>query len=711
MRFILISVLAFSALVNSGQQDRTPAAAPQATLRSTSQEVLLDVVVRDKKGHLVKGLTANDFELTDDGARQTIRSFRQVIGPETPPEAPASGAAASTTTRVAEEKAAALDPFKQVRIITLAFDRLGPDARNIARKAVEDLLKTEGGPNLFFAVFYIDQNLSIVQPYTTNKDLVWKAVARVTASPSTLYKSEEDQIVAPAALSGAAATATSGPAAGGPAADAFALMMHDMAQFNEDVERPLRSRATLNALEALIPPQYRLPGRKTLMYFCEGINIAPEYVDEFHALISSANRANVSVYGIDARGLNSMSQTAGGASLLSGALAAHASQQAAHSGAVTRDQATGIDHALASIQANTQNSLEELSQKTGGFMIANTNDLRPGLHRVAEDLDTHYEIAYSPQILTFDGHFRQIAVTVKRPDARVQTRDGYYALPFLPGQSVMPFEVPMLSALAGATLPRDIVFRSSGLHFRSSTGEPLGVVVFDVPLNGIEFTKDQGKQLYQVHFSVLALLKDAQGSVVRKFSQDVPRQGPLATLNGFRAGHFIYSQYTPLAPGRYTLETVVSDRITGKISARKSSVLIPPVTDGVGISSLVRVRSVFPKDADAVRADDPFQVAAEKISPGLEEDAKAGSGAVSFFFTVYAKSGDQAIPGLNIEFFQDGQRVGHAEPKLQAPDIRGIIPYIASTPLDSFKPGQYELRVTVSQDGKAATERTLVTIE
>ncbi len=710
----LILTLAVVALVGHAQQDR-PVEAPQATVKSTSQEVLLDVVVRDKKGHLVKDLTAKDFDLLDDGQKQTIRSFRLVTRFEGGPDTNTSSAVAPTVVGATGGKpGTALDPLRQIRIISLVFGPLGPDARKNARTAVEDLLKTEGGSNLFFGVFAIDQRLTIVQPYTLNKDLVWKAVDRITSSTSSVYKAEEDQVVAP--VPGSDPTAASGPSAapssGSAAAAVFAQMVHDMQQFNEDVEGPWRSRAVLIALESLIGPQSRLPGRKTVLFFCEGLYVAPEYVDEFKGLISNANRANVSFYGFDARALSSLSPSAGGLGALRSAAAASGSQQLARGGPVSRDQMTIVDHSNVAIRANTQLSLAEISEKTGGFMIANTNDLRPGMHHVTEDLDTHYELAYSPSIKSYDGRFRAITVTVNRPEARVQTRNGYYALPFVPGQSILPYEVPMLSALSAAVLPNAIPFRAVGLHFKSSTGDPLAVVVVDVPLAGIDFARDQANHLYQTHFSVLALLKDLDGTVIRKLSQDVPRQGPIDKLDAFKNGHFIYSQYAPLPPGRYLLETVVIDRQTGKMGAMRSSVLIPPSAGNLAISSLVRVRSVSPGVPDTLAANDPFQVESDKISPSLDETAHVGAGSqVSLFFAVYVPPGSTSVPGLSIEFLQDGNPIGQGKPKLLAPDSRGIIPYIAATPLDSFKPGQYEVRVTVSQDGKTATERTLLVIE
>jgi hypothetical protein len=491
-----------------------------------------------------------------------------------------------------------------------------------------------------------------------------------------------------------------------------------MLQFSQTLDRQLQGRSTLYALKALINQQYQLPGRKTLLFFCEGLNIPPEYLEEFEGLISNANRANVSVYGIDARGLFTFSQNSQGGSLLTQATNSSRTMQTARYGPVTRDQATAGDRSEEAIRANSQNSLADLSDKTGGFMIANTNDLRTNLKHITEDVDTHYELAYSPDIRIFDGHFRKIAVKLDRPEMKLQTRSGYNALPFVQGQPLMTYEMPMLNALTAAPLPRDIPFRSSGLHFKSATGDPVGVVVIDVPLEGIEFTKDETNHVYQTHFSVLAMFKDAQGSIVRKFSQDVPRQGPLDKLDAFKMGHFIYTQHAPLPPGRYTLETAVQDRKTGKISAKKSAMVIPPASQNAALSSLVRVRSVAPMDTSETavmveRSDDPFQMAAGKISPGLDDAAKAAPGSLlSIFFTVYAQPGSQTSPDLGVEFLQDGKVIGRGSPKLPAPDSHGVIPYIASTPLDSFKPGQYEMRVTISQNGKAtAAERTMFTIE
>jgi len=692
-RLLVVAVTLLSALPSEGQQDQPPTVTPQTPLvRTTSQEVLLDVVVRDKRRRLVKNLSAKDFQLIDDGEPQTIRSFRQVTRAETPAEG-ASGPGP-----------AGLDPFRQIRIITLVFDHLGLDARNRARIAVEDLLKMETGPNLFFAVFSVEWGLSIFQPYTADKELVRKAVGRATSSAASYYRSDSDQIEEELATT---------PQGGSPASTALAQLARDMLTFSRDSQRGILGGNTLFALEPVISLQHRLPGRKTLLFFSEGVYVPPAYREEFQGLISSANRANVSVYGIDAGGLSTLSPNFVGGSLLSQAAEISLSQQVQSDGPVTYDRATALEWGDTAIPANSQSALREISERTGGFLIANSNNLRTNIRRVSEDVDTHYELAYSPNIGNFDGHFRKIVVHVKRSKVSVQSRSGYYALPFVPGVTLLPYELPMLNALAAPTLPRDIPFRSLGLHFKSSSGEPLAVVVFDVPLEDIEFTRDEVNRLYQAHFSVLALFKDAQGSVVRKLSQDVPRVGSLSTLDSSKAGHFFYSNSTPIPPGRYTFETAVCDRNSGKVSAQKTFLLISPPAKSLGISSLVRVRSFSAMDpAEPVSGDNPFRVEAGRISPGIGETFKADDDSVlSIFFTVYVEPESQANPLLQIDFLQDGRLIYRGQPDLPAPDSNGLIPYIASTPLGFFKPGQYEVRVTATLDGKVATERTLLVLE
>lgn len=134
-------------------------------------------------------------------------------------------------------------------------------------------------------------------------------------------------------------------------------------------------------------------------------------------------------------------------------------------------------------------------------------------------------MTYSPTIETYDGHFRRIAVKVARPDVKVQSRSGYFALPYIPGQTVFPYEVPMLSALSATPPPKAIAFRSGVKFFRATTA-----VVFDVPLKDITMVKDTTAKSFRCNLALLGLFKDSQGEIVKKVTRDVPVTNSLENL-------------------------------------------------------------------------------------------------------------------------------------------------------------------------------------
>jgi VWFA-related protein len=654
------------------------AAQPPPVIGSTRQEVLLDVIVRDKKGKAVRDLSAADFQITDGGAAQNINSIRLV-------ESEAAGSAN-------------LDPMRQVRLVTLVFERLGQDARTLARQAALDLIKTDTAPNVYFGVFSVDQGLSVLQQYTADRERLKKAIEKATAGAASQFHDDS------AAIESTLHTLDS---TSDPVQLQFAQTTLNMLEFSQTMERTQQGRSSIFSLLSVVQEQFKLPGRKTVLYFSEGLQIPSNLTEQFHSMIGVANRANVSVYAIDARGLLTSVDTTRSSQMLAESARQSRVSTTAFGTATTFDQAKGLDRAEDSMRANAQNSLAELAESTGGFLVANTNDLRNQLHRIAEDINVYYEIAYSPNIEVYDGSFRKIGVKMARTDLRVQARSGYFALPFIEGHALLPFEMPMLTALSSNPLPRAIPYRAAGLHF----GPGESSFVIDVPLDSATFIKDPAANAYRTHLAVLALLKDGQGRVVKKFSQDVPYQGPIDKLEAAKLGHFIYKQHAALPPGRYTFETAVLDREANKVSARKSVFTVLPPSHAIGLSSVLLIRRI---EAEATESDpkDPFVFQGGKVTPTLSDSVAPGPGAtLSLYFVVYPLQGATEAPELKLEFVRDGQIVAAGSPALPTPDAQGRIPYVATSPTQQFKPGDYEVRVTVKQGASAAQEHAFFTIQ
>ena len=690
--------------------------ADDAVFKTSSKEVLLDVVVRDKKGNLIKNLKQDEVQVTDDGVKQKILSFRFRTGAEISTEEAAAAAPATAGAKPAEAK---LNPAREIRLVTLAFDRLGSEGRKLSRQAALDILKTDGGPNLYWAVFMLDQRLSILQAYTSDRDKVSAGVEKATAASYSLFTEESDRIAKELTISssqdtaGSAASPTGGAPTGGQmgtmASAAMAQMTLSMLQFADTADRQQQGQAQLFGLAAMIREQKRLPGRKTLLYFTGGLNVPADRDDYFNAMIADANRANVTVYCIDANGLGTDKQNAAGSDMLRQASRSSQTNMTKRSGPVTSDEAQMFDRARDATMANPQVKLEELAKNTGGTFVANTNDLKGPVRKITEEINTYYEITYAPVIDVFDGHFRKIGLTVSRPDVKIQTRSGYNAMPALQGQDLLPYEVPMLTALQKTPASRAIVYRSGVKTFIGKDGTPKATVVFDVPLENVTLTKDEAEKKFHLHTAILGLLKDSTGAIVQKISRDLNSTGQLENFDATRAGHFIYTQYLTLEPGKYTLESAVLDRENMKIGVKKQAVVIAAPSKDLAMSSLTLVRKLA-QPAQIGDPEDPFEFKGGKVTPELNESVKGGKGAgIGLYLVVYAQQGQDAK--LSLEFMQDGKLVAKSDMPMPKVDEMGRINYVASLPVEALKAGQYEVLAKVFQGGKGVQERMMLNIE
>ena len=297
------------ALGGPSQAQQTPEKAPSPpTFRVDTGVVMLDVIVRDKKGRLVRDLRSEEIQVFEDGARQEITAVRFVETGREPVPAAAPGAPAAP--------AAAAPEAKQINLVTLLFDQLGAEARIIARKAALDFLESDHRSDLWISVFQIDRRMHLLQQFTTDRVQVRAAVDLATGAAHagrTDLTAEAARVGregdAAASASDAAASAVAGGGAGAASAGAagrdaaFAQIEQNTLDMTDRLERQLQGESSLFGLLALANQQQRLAGRKTILYFSEGLQVTSRLEQVFRSAVSEANRANVSIYAVDARGL------------------------------------------------------------------------------------------------------------------------------------------------------------------------------------------------------------------------------------------------------------------------------------------------------------------------------------------------------------------------------------------------------------------------
>jgi VWFA-related protein len=714
--FVAIAVIAASPA--PGQQPTAPATASQApVVKTTVDEVVLDFIARDKKGKPVTDLTPEDLVVDDNGVKQQTISFRLVQGAE------AIGKGGATTK---------LDPLRQLRLVTLAFEAMGDASqRKTARSGAIDLVKGEQAANVFYSVVVIDTRLLVLQPFTSDKDALVKAINDATSGYSaTKLLPESDRIKSDlkrylggqtvngadnpgTALAAANQVAVQEPAggagAGGAAVQAklasvmLGMLRMDAAMGSQD------ARLSLNALESLVQGLQAMPGRKSVLYFTWGMYLTPELDAIFRNLTSMANRANVTFYTVDTRGVTTYAQNAGATNQLNGANNA-SSNSSLKEGGASAQEVMASDNAETSSRANVQLPLRNLAESTGGFLLGESNDLRTPLRRVNEEIASYYEITYNPHIDNYDGSFHKLKLESERKNLVLQARNGYFALPpEARAAGLETFELPLLKALADGPASHDVEFRASAfLQQPRSDGRTLSILV-EVPLHGLQSKPDAAQKGFDVHFSLAALAKDAKGDVAGpKLTRD---RSVHVTADQLKMGNFVEKMPLDLPPGKYNLETAVMDRESGKIGIERSEFTVGPIGKGVRISSLAAVRSYTP-NAKGLDPSEPFQFQGGSITPTLNNSVPRAEGSVlRLFFVVYQDQSISAKPTVEIEFLQNGKSLTKVPMQLPDADAQGRIPYVMTVPAAAIPPGVYQVRAAAKQGDTESIAQTDVSIE
>jgi VWFA-related protein len=708
-----IAVAVLSALAMAGVDAQPPAQRAAGTVQARVTAVLVDVVVRDKRGDPVRDLAQSDFQLFEDGVPQTIASFTPVFAGAVAPgaEAPAASppATAPRSTVAAGSPSAA---GNGTTVTALVFDRLTPEARRLAVQASQSYLGTKEQSPSYIGIFGVDNAMTPYASFTRNVRVLRQALDSMGRRASSSFNSPEQQQqkanADQAAADAAAAAAAGGPAAG--ASDAlFAQMQSKIIRDFDVMERDQEGYSTTNGLFAVINALRPLPGRKSLVFFSEGLALPPAVQRLFLGVIDAANRANVSIYTMDAAGLRADSEQAkirdqvnqAGRVGISGA-SLFGANDAPLSKALEKNEDV--------LRQDPRNGLGELSTDTGGVLFDSTNNLRQGFERVETDLHNYYLVGYMPANDTYDGHFRTIEVKVKRPGLTVAARKGYFAVRDTGGGPVNSWEAPVLGALEQKPVPNAFPVRAGALLFPERDRPGLVPVVVDLKTAPLTFQPAADGKTYSSDFAVLVRFLDDQNQVARKVSQHYEVKGPVTDIARAKQGDVIFYREPELSAGVYTMEAIVYDAPSGKSSVRLATVEVAktdPAT--LRMSSLViinRGERVPEKDR---HPENPLLVKDVVLYPNLGEPVSKASKEVGFYFAVYPAKGAPA-PQSVLLLLKDGKPVVQLPVSLDAADASDRIQQVGRLPLDQLAPGIYELRAVVKQGTAQVFRSTMLRI-
>src|SRR5207302_3658409 len=257
----------------------------ESRIQVTSELVLVNVVAHDKKGNLVRDLKKSDFTLFEDGKKQEISTFDfenvDELVTAGAAEATVSGVAVGTLLRSGKQATPSLDA-RDRRLILLFFDFSAMEPEQIDRSidAAKKFVDAKMQPADLMALVSLATNMRVDLDFTDNKT---KLLAALTA-----YNSGQGQ---------GFENGSSGSAEG--AAETSGAFSVDDTEFNT-----FNADRKLLALQSLMQALGKLPQKKSLIYFSNGISQSgADNQSALRATTAAAVKANVSIYSLDIRGL------------------------------------------------------------------------------------------------------------------------------------------------------------------------------------------------------------------------------------------------------------------------------------------------------------------------------------------------------------------------------------------------------------------------
>ena len=663
-----------------------------------SHLVNIDVVVKDKRGKFVTDLKAEDFAVVENGVPQKVVFFD-------PPLTGGGGAAAVKTDAAVTLEGSRARARQPRNIISLVLDGNTTDLANMRQSmagAVKYIRERVTDADRV-AVFSVSSGLQLLQPFTNDRGRLVAAVERAHTSTNSSKNFEQRDIAENIArLSEKGAAAQSNEAApgqgqmlSGPAQAENMLAARVLKQYQllRSVLGQQQTRPVLAALAAICEGQRAVPGKKTLVLFSQGF-VAPASLDwQVRSTIDIANRANVSIYVIDAAGLRASAPAGGGP--------VPASPLAGVSGIVSQEErirAVGgenvFDRARFEGIDGEFDILYRISEESGGRFIKNTNDIARGLTRVDDEIRSRYTLGYQSTDANFDGGFRKVKLEVRRPDVEVVTRPGYYAVAPDEVVPLSPEDKKLLAGFDAAEANPALPLSVELVPFRSDAGLHTVPVSMELPPAAVKFERRDERQ--HMHLDFLGVVREGPGRILSRlgssFDVSLTDEQYRAILNN----NIFFRQDMALAPGDYTVELVVRDRLSGKVAAKRERLNVPEA--GAEFSA---TRVVLSRHAEPARgaAEDVFRDGEALIRPTPGRVFTAADNLI-IFFKLYNAAADPATAKASVRVTVILSKDGKAVAKPFGYDLtggaQGALPgltFAKFVPLAGLAPGRYEAAV------------------
>jgi VWFA-related protein len=704
-----VSVIFVSA-VALGQESQQPK--PQSSddvIRVFTELVQTDVMVFDKQGHFVDGLTRDNFEIKIDGQARPIQFFEQVKAGTSNEEAQLAAARGSGNV----PNSARVVPLDRGRTIFFYVDDFHLDHSSFAysKKTITNFIDQEMGQNDQVAIRTATGQIGFLQQLTSDREILHLALDRLNSRSYTVTDTERPEMSEYEAM-----------LVDNNDIDFLGYMIDETINLNPGMRRDMaenmvRNRAqtilsqsahfsanALSGLEKLVRNAKDVPGRKILFFFSNGFLIQNRRSDtrmRLQQITSAAAKSGVVIYAIDARGLSVSSEF-----------------DASKSGGI--DLAGRRNRAASGERFELQDGLNALSRDTGGRPIFNTNDFRPGIKNAIKETSVYYLLAWKPDNQNQkSARFRNIQVSVVgRSDLTVRVRKGFFDLETIPSTTVDASKAATtaeenkiiatnLRDTITADFPQTALPIQLGVNYYDTVGKgPTLATSVSIPGEFLVFGPHDGKTQGLVDMTGVYL--DDKGQAKANFYERLVVTAPSAEEAKDYHGDIAYTHAANLPPGLYQVRVAVREYTSGRAGSAYSWIEVPDLSNKkFSMSSLLLGERT---QATVANTSTGESLGSVLLSPGHRFHHDSALRFVVFAYNASISEVDQKPDvAVQVQVIRDDQPV--LTTALRKVSMEGVsdtarIPYAAEIPLSALQAGRYMLQVTlIDRVSKQSTSR------
>jgi VWFA-related protein len=685
-----------AAVAQQTGQNAPPRSNTPAQIKVSTQLVIETVVVKDKAGNPIEGLTAKDFVVTEDGVPQVVQFCEHQNLPETPsgPVTPSQPEDVTIYHKLAMTRISPEPPqnirYKDRRLLALYFDMTAMPPADQVRSllAAEKFIRTQMTPADLIAILrYSGAAVEVLQDFTDDRNRVLSILQTMVVGEDQAWDEAPDD----------ASTSDVGAAFG-----------QDDTEFNI-----FNTDRQLAALQTAAKMLGQLSEKKSLVYFASGLRLnGLNNQAQLHATIDSAIRAGVSFWPIDARGLVAQPP-------LGDATVGSPGNSGMYTGAAAR--------AVTNNFQQSQDTLYALAGDTGGKALLDYNDLTKGIAAAQHAVSSYYIIGYYTSNSAQDGKFRRVSISLgQNLSATLDYRHGYYAGKQFSKFTATDKERQLEDALMLDDPITELTIAMEIDYFQLNRAEYFVPMIVKIPGRELAIAKRGGAERTLIDF--IGEIKDEHGGniTITNVRDKVNIKLSDATAAELSKRPIEYDTGFTLLPGKYIIKFLARDAETGRIGTFQTSFVIPNLNKEekrIAISSVVlSSQRIDLKDA-LYNADKKKEDHLESLNPLVANGQKLIPSVTRVFskskdMYVYLQAYEQGAPSAEpliafVSFYQAQTKAFETQPVKVIESMNNrlkTMPLNFSIPLSQLAPGQYECQVSVLDpaEGKATFWRAPV---